>query len=198
MISRFFSLWFIMNIYLDSFFTFFKIGAFTIGGGYAMLPLIEREVVYKKKWIVKDEFVDIIAIAQSLPGVMAVNTAIFIGYKLKKISGSIVCTLATILPSFIIILLIAMYFTQFKDNPTVIRIFNGIRPAIVALIAVPVFTTAKTAHITWKTAAIPAIAAALISFFNVSPVFIVIAAGFGGWIVNKYLSGRKRNNIHPN
>lgn len=151
-----------------------------------MLSLIEKEVVQKKKWLSEEEFVDTIAIAQSLPGILAVNTAIFIGYRLRKIKGSLVCFFATTLPSFVIILLIAMFFTQYKDNPTIISIFKGIRPAIVALIAVPVFNTAKTAKITWKTAIIPITAALLISFLGVSPIFIVLAAIVGGIIYGRY------------
>ncbi len=181
-----------MNIYLDVFLTFSKIGAFTLGGGYAMLPLIEREVVDNKHWLQKEEFLDVIAVAQSLPGVMAVNTSIFIGYRLKGVKGSLVSLLATVLPSFVIILLIAMYFTHFKDNTVVAAIFKGIRPAVVALIAVPVFTTAKSAGITWKTVAIPIIAAILISFLGVSPIWIVLAAGLGGFVYGKIAGNTKQ------
>ena len=129
-----------MNIYLESFGIFFKIGAFTIGGGYAMVPLIENEIVTKRKWIAQDDFIDLLAISQSAPGILAVNISIFIGYKLRGIRGSIVTALGTILPSFIIILTIALFFHNFKDNPIVERIFKGIRPAVVALIAAPTFT----------------------------------------------------------
>jgi chromate transporter len=181
-----------MNIYLDVFLTFSKIGAFTLGGGYAMLPLIEREVVDNKHWLQKEEFLDVIAVAQSLPGVMAVNTSIFIGYRLKGVLGSIVSLLATVLPSFVIILLIAMFFTHFKDNAVVAAIFKGIRPAVVALIAVPVFTTAKSAGITWKTVVIPIIAAILISFLGVSPIWIVLVAGLGGLIYGKFTGNTKQ------
>lgn len=169
-----------MNIYLDSFLTFFKIGSFTIGGGYAMIPLVEKEVVNNKQWVEKEEFLDILAVAQSAPGVLAVNMAIFIGYKLKGLKGSIVTALGTILPSFLIILLIAIYFVNFKDNPVVERIFKGIRPTVVALIVIPVFNTAKSAKITYKTVFIPIVAALLIWLLGVSPVYIVLAAALGG------------------
>ena len=105
-----------MNIYLESFGIFFKIGAFTIGGGYAMVPLIENEIVTKRKWIAQEDFVDLLAISQSAPGILAVNISIFIGYKLRGIRGSIITALGTILPSFIIILAIALFFHNFKDN----------------------------------------------------------------------------------
>ena len=105
-----------MNIYLESFGIFFKIGAFTIGGGYAMVPLIENEIVTKRKWIAQEDFIDLLAISQSAPGILAVNISIFIGYKLRGIRGSIITALGTILPSFIIILAIALFFHSFKDN----------------------------------------------------------------------------------
>ena len=122
--------------YLKLFVTFAKIGMFTIGGGYAMIPLIEREIV-NKQWMNKEEFMEMFALTQSLPGVFAVNISIFVGYKLYKVGGSLVCALATILPSFVIMMLIAMFFAQFQDNEVMIRIFNGIRPAVVALILFP-------------------------------------------------------------
>ena len=125
------------NIYIQSFKTFLKIGAFTLGGGYAMIPIIEAEVVDKYKWIEKEEFLDLIAIAQSCPGVFAINVSIFIGYKLRKLRGALCTCLGTALPSFLIILLIAMFFKRFEDNTTVEAIFRGIRPAVVALIAAP-------------------------------------------------------------
>ena len=127
------------NIYWESFKTFFKIGIFTLGGGYAMIPLIEEEVVNKHRWVEKEEMLDLIAIAQSCPGVFAINIAIFIGYKLRQERGAIATSLGTALPSFLIILAIAIFFKQFEDNRIVAAIFRGIRPAVVALIAVPTF-----------------------------------------------------------
>lgn len=174
-----------MNIYLNSFLTFLKIGTFTFGGGYAMISLIEQEIVTKKQWIERDEFLDLLAVAQSAPGILAVNISIFIGYKLKGNLGSLVCALGTILPSFIIILLIAVFFVQFKDNEIVEKVFKGIRPAIVALIAVPVFNMAKAAKINYKTAVIPIAAALLIWLCGVSPVYIVSAAILGGLLYGK-------------
>ena len=165
-----------MNLYFKSFLTFFKVGAFTLGGGYAMIPLIEREVVDKKQWLDKTSFLDLIAVAQSAPGVFAVNMAIFVGYKLKGVKGAITTALGAILPSFIIILAIAVFLYGFKDNELVISIFKGIRPAVVALIAVPVLSTAKTAGITYKTVVIPIVTALLIWLLNVSPIYIVMVA----------------------
>ena len=151
-----------MNIYLEAFGIFFKIGAFTIGGGYAMVPLIENEIVTKRNWISKDDFIDLLAIAQSAPGILAVNISIFIGYKLRGIRGSLVTALGTVLPSFVIILAIAMFFHNFKDNAIVERIFKGIRPAVVALIAAPTFSMAKSAKVNRYTLWIPVVSALLI------------------------------------
>ena len=176
-----------VNIYWDSFKTFFKIGIFTLGGGYAMIPLIEEEVVNKKRWVSKEEFLDLIAIAQSCPGVFAINIAIFIGYKLRKIRGALATALGTALPSFLIILLIAMFFHRFQDNPVVASIFRGIRPAVVALIAVPTFNLAKSANISWINCWIPIASALLIWLMGVSPIYIIILAGLGGWAYGRII-----------
>lgn len=162
------------------FITFVRIGTFTFGGGYAMIPLIQEEVVKKKKWIEEREFIDMLAMAQSAPGVMAINTAIFIGYKMRGFKGSLITAIGTALPSFIIILLIAIIFTSFRENPVVERIFKGIRPAVVALIAAPLYKMGKSAGITWKTIIIPIAAVLLIWLGGISPVWIVVAAILGG------------------
>lgn len=164
------------------FYIFFKIGAFTIGGGYAMIPLIEAEIVTKKGWLAKEDFLDLLAIAQSAPGVFAVNIAIFIGYRLRGVRGCIVTALGAILPSFLIILCIALFFLRFKENPTVEAIFRGIRPAVVALIAAPTFNLAKAAKINRYTIWIPIISALLIWLLGFSPIWIILLAGIGGYV----------------
>ena len=169
----------------EAFITFFKIGLFTLGGGYAMIPLIEEEVVNRHKWVEKEEMLDLIAIAQSCPGVFAINIAIFIGYKLNKVRGAIATAAGTALPSFLIILIIAMFFHQFKDNAVVAAMFRGIRPAVVALIAVPTFNLAKQAQLNKYTLWIPIVSALLIWLLGVSPIWIIIAAGIGGYIGGK-------------
>lgn len=174
-----------MNIYAKSFTTFFKIGLFTLGGGYAMIPLIEAEVVEKHRWVTKEEFLDLIAIAQSCPGVFAINTSVFIGYKLRKVRGAISCALGTALPSFLIILAIAIFFRQFEDNPIVAAMFRGIRPAVVALIAVPTFKMARQAKLNRFTFWIPIVSALLIWLLGVSPIYIIIAATLGGFIFGR-------------
>lgn len=177
-----------MKLYGQIFWTFAKIGAFTIGGGYAMLPLIRKEIVEKKGWIGNGEFLDMLAVSQSLPGVLAVNISILTGYRLKGSAGSIAATLGSILPSFLIILLIAMFFRNYNENEYVARMFKAIRPAVVALIAVPVFTTAKEVGINLKTIVIPVASAFLIWYWGVSPVLIVLAAALGGIIYGKITS----------
>ena len=167
---------------LQLFTIFFKIGAFTVGGGYAMIPLIEDEIVTKKGWVAKEDFLDLLAIAQSAPGVFAVNIAIFIGYRLRGVRGCLVTALGAILPSFLIILCIALFFLRFKENPTVEAIFKGIRPAVVALIAAPTFNLAKAAKINRYTIWIPIISALLIWLLGFSPIWIILLAGIGGYV----------------
>lgn len=168
-------------MYWTLFITFVKIGTFTIGGGYAMLPLIQREVV-DRGWLSKEDFIDIFAVTQSLPGIFAVNISIFVGYKLKRIPGAIFCALGTILPSFFIILAIALFFTQVKDNVWVEKAFKGLRPAVVALIVVPCITTARSIKLTYAQLIIPIGAALLIWQGGISPAWIILAAIIGGLI----------------
>ena len=167
--------------------TFFKIGEFTHGGGYAMIPIIESEVVERKKWLTKEDFVDTVAIAQTCPGVFAINLSVFIGYKMRRLRGAIFTALGTALPSFLIILIIAMFFHQFEDNKVVAAIFRGIRPAVVALIAVPTFKMAKTAKIGWSNCWIPVACALAIWAMKVSPILIIILAAAGGYVYGKYI-----------
>ncbi len=174
-----------VNIYWETFRTFFKIGMFTLGGGYAMIPIIEEEVVNRHRWVDKEEMLDLIAIAQSCPGVFAINISIFVGYKLKKVRGAIATALGTALPSFLIILAIAMFFHQFEDNRYIAAMFRGIRPAVVALIAVPTFNLGKSAQLNRFTMWIPVVSALLIWLLGVSPIWIIIAAGLGGYIWGK-------------
>ena len=160
---------------------FAKIGAFTIGGGYAMIPIIQDEMS-RRGWISEEELPDIVALSQSAPGVMAVNISIFAGYRLRGVKGSIAATLGSITPSFCIILAIAMVFTSFKDNPWVVKAFKGIRPAVIALIAVPMVNMAKKCCKAWWAWALAVAALVLVAFLDVSPIYIllcVIAVAFG-------------------
>ena len=175
-------------IFLKLFLTFFEIGLFTFGGGYAMISIIEREVVDNHRWIARDEFLDLLAVAQSMPGILAVNISVLVGDRLKGLRGSMTAAVGTILPSFLIILFIAVFLTPdaIKNNATLTSIFKGIRPAVVALIVAPVITTARAAGITWRTVAIPVVVALLIySGWPVvsSPIVWVVAGAVGGYVV---------------
>lgn len=180
-----------MNVGLFRLFvTFFKLGLFTIGGGYVMIPLIEREVVDKNGWIEKSDFVDLLAIAQSSPGVLAVNVSIFIGSKLRGVRGAVAAAVGNVVPSVVIILLIALFFNRFREYEVVNNVFMGIRPAVVALIASPVFSVAKSARISWANVWIPVLSALLIVAYGVSPIYIIIAAGVGGFLWGRVKGGK--------
>ena len=173
-------------MYRQLFTTFFKIGAFTFGGGWAMISIIEREIVDKHRWIPKDEFLDLLAVAQSLPGILAVNISVAVGDKLRGMKGSIAAALGTILPSFLIILAIAVFLTPetIKSNETLSAIFKGIRPAVVALIVAPVITTARAAKINWKSVFIP-IGVALLIWSKIpyvsNPILYIVLGGTIGY-----------------
>ena len=160
-------------LYLQLFWTYLKIGTFTIGGGSVMLSMIEREIVDRKGWIDREEFLNMIALAQAAPGLIAVNSAIFIGWRIGGWRGVIATVLGAVLPSFFIILAIAMLFQDYKDYPAIEAIFKGIRPAVVALIAAPLCKMAKSAKITWTTALIPIAGALLIWLARLSPIWII-------------------------
>ncbi len=146
-----------------------------------MLPLIQREVV-DRGWLSKEDFIDLFSVAQSLPGIFAVNISIFVGYKLKRVPGGIVCALGSILPSFFIILAIALFFTHVQDNIWVEKAFKGLRPAVVALIAVPCLTTARSIKMSYKELIIPIAAALLIWKCGLSPVWVILVAIIGGLV----------------
>ena len=170
---------------LKLFTTFFRIGLFTFGGGYAMIPLLERDVVQRNSWVSPEEFTDLLALAQSAPGVFAVNMAVFVGYRTRGVAGAVSAAFGCALPSVVIILLIALFFRQFRHIAVVNNIFMGLRPVVVALIAVPVFNVAKSARIGWATLWIPVLSALLIVFAGVSPIYVIIVAGIAGFVYGK-------------
>lgn len=155
------------------FWEFTKIGAFTIGGGYMMVPAIQ-DAISKKGWIDEDELTDIVALSQSAPGLLTVNMSIFTGYRLRGIKGSIISTLACILPPFIIILLIAMMFTNIQDEPIVVKIFNGVRPAAVAIIAAYMVKLSRKNGSNPLLWGITAATLVLVAFLKVSPIYILL------------------------
>ena len=183
-----------MNIYLDLFTTFFKIGLFTFGGGYAMLPMLESEVVNKKKWATYDQLMDYFAVGQCTPGVIAVNTATFIGYYQTTIPGAIVATLGVIGPSIIIILCIAALMTNFAQIPMVQHALSGIRVAVCVLILKAVIKLAKSGIKDIWGIALFALALCA-AFFNLtSTVVIVIIAAAAGILIS--LAKAKKDKAH--
>ena len=154
-----------------------------------MIPLIESDVVERNRWIEKADFVDLLAVAQSAPGVFAVNMAVFLGYRLRGVPGALAASFGCVLPSVVIILLIALFFRQFRHIEVVNNVFKGLRPAVVALIAVPVFNVAKSAKVGWTMAWIPVLSALLIVAFGVSPIYVIIAAGIAGFVYGKVKGG---------
>lgn len=167
---------------LNMFLTFTKIGAFTFGGGYAMVPILEQEIVNRQGWLSREEFMDVLIVAQSTPGLFAINMASHIGNKTRGFIGGVIGSIGVALPSIIVILLIAMFFRAFKDNIYIEKIFMGIRPAVVALIAAPCFSMARTAKINFSNLWIPIVACLLISVFDVSPIWIILVAGISGFV----------------
>ncbi len=174
------------RFYLDGFRTFLKIGLFTIGGGYAMIPLIESEVVERNKWLEREEFLDILAVAQACPGVFAINMSVYIGYRMKGVKGALCTCAGTALPSFLIILAIAMFFSAFRENRAIAAAFRGIRPAVVALIAMPVFNLARSAGIRFSNCWIPIACALAIWALGMSPVLVIVIAGAAGYLYGRF------------
>lgn len=167
------------------FLSFFKIGAFTFGGGYAMIPLIEREVVGNKKWISKDEFTDILVISQSFPGAMPVNSSLFIGYKLGGVVGAIMALLGVILPSFLIILLIGMFFTRFRDIQIVDNIFKGITGAVPVLVLLAVKSLSKSVNKNLINLIIIVLTVVGITVLDIHPVIIILISAAYGILISK-------------
>lgn len=170
---------------------FAKIGTFTIGGGYAMIPLIEKEII-RRGWLSEDELPDVIALAQSAPGVLAVNTAIFTGYKIRGFRGSIAATLGAVLPSFLIILAIAMFISGFQDNPLVVKIFKGVRPVVASLIAVPMINMARKSNKSWWAWLISAGALAGVAVLGISPVYILLCIIVMALAIRYFLDQRQK------
>lgn len=159
---------------------FLKIGMFTLGGGYAMVPLIEQEIVEVNQWMTEDEFLDILAMAQSLPGPLAVNTATFVGYRLKQTKGAAVCCLGTVMPSFMIILTIASLLTNFYENPLLLKFFKGVRPAVAGLILTAVFKLKKGIDASFFSVIVVLLAIVCVAIMSWSPIIVIIIAALSG------------------
>ena len=169
---------------MEIFAVFFKIGLFTIGGGYAMLPIIQKEVVETKGWMDDEEFLDAISLTNSLPGPLAINAATFVGYRVCKVKGALAAVLGAASPSVIIILAVAVIFSNLTEYPMVQYIFDGIRPAVVALILYAVLKLATSAKIKEYFNWLIALAAlAAIAVLGLHPIVVVIAAALYGLFI---------------
>ena len=167
-----------MRQLLDIFWSFLKIGAFTFGGGYAMIPLIQHEVIHKRRWIEERDFLDLLTLAQTAPGPIALNTAVFVGYKRRGYMGALSAILGVIVPSFLVILIVAIFFASIRDNAYVDAAFKGMRPAVVALIVAPIVGLTKGMR--WWLIAVALAVALVVWHFGISPVWFLIAGAVVG------------------
>ena len=167
-----------MNKYLELFCSFFKIGIFTFGGGYAMIPIIQAEVITRKGWIKEQEFLDLLTLAQSAPGPISLNTAVFVGYKMYGYRGALSSLAGVVLPSFTILLLVAMFFSQIRSNPIVDAAFRGMQPIVVAIMLAPILGFTKGMH--WTLIALAAAITMVIWYFGVSPIYLLIVGAVAG------------------
>ncbi|WP_242491836.1 chromate transporter [Miniphocaeibacter massiliensis] len=179
-------------LYFEMFRVFFMIGAFTIGGGYAMVPIIEKEVVDKKKWLNNKEFMEALAVAQSLPGVLAVNLSIYIGLKIKGYKGAFSCMIGAVLPSFLIILLVANFYNKLADTKIVDKIFKGALPAVAAVIAAAVYTLGKKSKFKYYHYIVAILVALSVELLNLSPIFLILVFGIGYIIYKKLVLSNRR------
>ena len=167
-----------MRQLLEIFWSFLKIGAFTFGGGYAMIPLIQHEVIHRRRWIEERDFLDLLTLAQTAPGPIALNTAVFVGYKRRGYMGALSAILGVIVPSFLVILIVAIFFASIRDNAYVDAAFKGMRPAVVALIVAPIVGLTKGMR--WWLIAVALAVALVVWHFGISPVWFLIAGAVVG------------------
>lgn len=167
-----------MGRYFELFRSFFKIGIFTFGGGYAMIPIIEREIITRRGWIGEKEFYDLLTLAQSAPGPISLNTAVFVGYKMYGYRGALSALLGVVLPSFVILLFVAMFFSQIRQNPIVDAAFRGMQPIVVAIMLAPVLGFTRGMH--WSMMSVAAALALVVWYFELSPIYFLIVGGVAG------------------
>ena len=170
--------------------SFLKIGAFTFGGGYAMIPLIQHEVINKRKWLSESEFADLLTLAQAAPGPISLNTAVFVGYKQRKYLGSLAAVLGVVIPSFVIIIVVAMFFANVRHNHWIDAAFKGMRPAVVALIIAPI--VGLTRGMRWWMVAVALATALIVWYCGMSPIWFLI----GGAVVGLLLAARRGKEGH--
>ena len=169
-----------MGRYFELFRSFFKIGIFTFGGGYAMIPIIEREVITRRGWIEEKEFYDLLTLAQSAPGPISLNTAVFVGYKMYGYRGALSALIGVVLPSFVILLFVAMFFSQIRQNPIVDAAFRGMQPIVVAIMLAPVLGFTRGMH--WSMMSVAAALALVVWHFEISPIYFLIVGGVAGLV----------------
>ena len=167
-----------MNRYFELFCSFLKIGVFTFGGGYAMIPIIQAEVITRKGWIKEQEFLDLLTLAQSAPGPISLNTAVFVGYKMYGYRGALSSLLGVVLPSFTILLMVAIFFSQIRENPIVDAAFRGMQPIVVAIMLAPILGFTKGMH--WSMIAVAVAITLAIWHFGFSPIYLLIAGAAVG------------------
>lgn len=177
---------------LEMFFTFLKIGAFSFGGGFGMVPMIRQEIINKKAWLTEEELIDGMSLAQSAPGPIAVNSCIYIGYKLQGVKGALVAVIGSILPSFSIMVLVAKYLYGYRESQLVDAIFKGVRPAIVALILSAVLTIGRDSKLTVGGFITAIVSVILIAFVGVNSIYMIIIGALGSVIANRWIN---RNNM---
>ncbi|MFI3266210.1 MAG: chromate transporter [Rikenellaceae bacterium] len=174
-----------MNISLKLMLTFAKIGSFTFGGGYAMVGMIQKEIVDRQGWIEKSEFLELLTLAQTAPGPIALNTSVFVGYKVNGYKGAVASVFGSVMPSFIIILIVALCFANMRENPIVEAVLKGIRPAVIALILAPSITLCKgLGKVQTITAIISAVA---LCYFKFSPIWLILVGAAIGVLYFKVL-----------
>ncbi len=167
-----------MRKFIELFNSFFKIGLFTFGGGYAMIPIIEREVVTRRRWVEERDFFDLLTLAQSAPGPISLNASVFVGYKMYGYRGALAALAGVALPSFVIILIVALFFSQIRENPIIDAAFKGMRPVVVALMFAPVVGLAK--GLRWWVMGIAVGVALAVWYFGFSPIYLLIIAAVAG------------------
>lgn len=173
-----------MRELLTMFGSFFKIGLFTFGGGYAMVPIIQREVIDRRGWIDREEFIELLTLAQSAPGPIALNTSVFVGYKMRGYAGALAALLGVVVPAFTVIFIVAIYFSQVRENSYVNAAFKGMRPAVVALIVAPVISLSKGMG-AWKYL-VAALTAAVVWYGGLSPIWLIVVAAVAGVLIELY------------
>lgn len=176
---------------LQVFLSFFKIGAFTFGGGYAMIPLIQNEAVEKRGWVTDDDILEVIAIAESTPGPIAINSATFVGYRAAGVLGSVCATLGVVLPSFVVILVISFVLKQFQDIKAVQYAFQGIRAGVLALLCKSLWTMYKKSPKGWAAYIVMAAAFVLTAIVDVNVIFVIIGCAAFGLITSTYLKKKE-------